>query len=109
MVGSASFALSNGSVSFVTKQKYSLLKGVVACPQGIEYDSYRESAKVSVYLDDDVLVWSSSQMKVDSKPQPFEIDITGSDIVTLTWECEGANVWGNWGYYATIFNGEFLK
>lgn len=104
-----SFALSQGSVSFVTDEKYSKFKGIVAFPEDFKYDSYRDSAKVTVYADDDVYLWSSAEMSIESKPQPFDVDITGTKTITLVWECTGRNIWENWGDYATIFDGAFYK
>ncbi len=38
-------------------------------------------------------------------PEPFSVDISKYDQIKFRWICEGSNIWGNWGYFATIFDG----
>lgn len=31
-----------------------------------------------------------------------------NEKIKLKWSCEGMNIWGDWGYFATIFDGMFI-
>lgn len=104
-----SFSLSNGSVTYYIDKKYSYFSGTVACPKGLNSDAYRESATIFIYDENENYLWSSGDVKIDSEPQFFKVDIQGVEKLTLTWECKGANIWENWGDYATIFDGEFYR
>lgn len=105
----SSFSLSQGSVTFALNQKYSKLKGIIACPKEIEYSSYADNARITASVDNRSYIYTSNKVAVDSEPQEFEIDVTGVKTLTLTWTCDGMNAWQNWGYYATIFDGAFYK
>ena len=105
---SSSFSLSGGSVKYAINKNYTTFSGTIACPYEVEYTSNADYAKVSVYGDGNYL-WSSSPMYVDSKPQAFNVDITGIEILELHWEYAGYNIWENWGYYSTIMDGILQK
>ena len=53
-------------------------------------------------------------MNCYSRPMPFSLDTSNYERITLEWkfqEREGviSSIWGDWGYYATIFDGVFTK
>lgn len=104
----SSFAAKQGSVNFLVDGKYALFTGTVACPYGYAYDKYRSGAKILVYADD-VLIYQSELVELDTAPQSFALDITGVEIITIEWISEGSNIWKNWGDRATVFDGAFYQ
>ena len=46
---------------------------------------------------------------ITSKPAPFSLPVDGVDELALSWICDGANGWRDWGRFATIFDGELLS
>lgn len=106
-----SFALSSGSVSFAINQKFTKLEGTIACPKGTNFNFVPtlDSAQLMITGDNETPLFTSNKFEVDTEPESFSIDITGVRIITITWNCEGDNVWENWGNYATIFDGMFYK
>lgn len=103
-----SLAVNKGSLTFQTAGEYTLLTGTVACPKGFEEDKYRTGASVEIFADG-VRIYQSAMLTVDSQPARFELDITGAQEITVTWTCEGPNIWKNWGDRATIFDAAFFR
>lgn len=104
----SSLAVDKGSISFRTDGAYALFSGTVACPYGYEYDKYRTGAWIEIYADD-VLLYRSELTELESEPQSFLLEITGAQTVTITWISQGDNIWDNWGYRATLFDGVFYR
>ena len=83
-----SFYAGSGTVTYLTNYKYKMFSGTVACPKGLQPDGWR--------------------------PMPFSLDISNYERITLEWKYqekkeEIVNIWKDWGYYATIFDGVFTK
>jgi len=103
-----SLAVNKGSVTFQTAGEFTLFTGTVACPKGFEEDAYRTGASIEIYADG-VRIYQSAMLGVDSLPKHFSLDITGVQEITVTWICEGPNIWKNWGDRATVFDSAFFR
>ena len=99
-----SFSADCGSVVYLVNFKYQTFSGTVGFPKGVETDSFRTSATLRI-LGDGKEIAKFADFTSDSKPQFFELDITAYEKITLEWESAGDNIWRNWGYFATIFDG----
>ena len=93
-----------GKLTYLVNFKYQSFTGTVAFPKGLTADNARKSATLTIYGDDQELV-VFQDVTADTKPQSFELDITGYEKIVLKWTCDGYNVWSDWGEFATIFNG----
>lgn len=103
-----SLAVNKGSITVQTGGEFALLTGTLACPFGYAPDDYREGASVEILADGEV-IYQSPMMAEDSQPRYFELDISGVQQITITWQCEGRNIWKNWGDRATIFDGALYR
>lgn len=103
-----SLAVNKGSITVRTDGEYALLTGTVVCPEGYPRDNYRTGAAVEITADG-VVIYQSPMMAVDSPPRYFELDISGAEQITITWTCEGRNIWKNWGDRATIFDATLYR
>ena len=95
-----------GSVTYLVNFKYQKFTGTVAFPKGLESDGPRKSATLIIYGDGNKIA-SFSKIDDSSKPEQFSLDISSYEKITLKWLCEGYNIWQDWGYFATIFDGIF--
>jgi len=102
---SHSFYCETGSVTYLLNYKYASFTGTVAFPKGLDSDSYRYSATLKIIGDDDTELAVFSDFDADSRPETFSLDVSGYEKLTLHWGCSGMNIWHNWGYFATIFDG----
>ena len=102
-----SLSVGCGSLTYLVNFKYQTLRGTVAFPKGLESDNARKSASLYIYGDGEEIA-KFLNFTSSSKPEKFEIDITGYERITLKWKCEGYNIWEDWGYFATIFEGLFI-
>ena len=102
-----SYSVDIGSVSFSLQGAFSRFTGTVAFPDGEKPDVYRSSATVSVYGDGS-LIAEFKAVADSTSPIPFSIPLDGVQELLLSWTCEGANGWKDWGRFATIFDGTFL-
>ena len=101
---SSSIGVKSGYLSYLVKDMgYTHFSGTIALPKDVSPDSVKLSAQLEIYVDE-VLVLRSEEFTNESKPQPFDIDITGAEVIKITWSSKGTNIWSNWGYYATIFD-----
>lgn len=103
-----SFYAGHGSVTYLTNYLYDTFSGTVAFPKGGSYDKSRNSATLIIYGDDEVLK-KFEKFNNLSSPEAFCLNIESYERIKLEWSCEGLNIWENWGYYATIFDGEFTS
>lgn len=103
-----SFSLSKGKVSYFLDGKFSLIKGVIACPKEVSYSNFRISATITISIDGNKK-YISNPVEVDTYLQNVEIDLTGANKIEIEWECKGINISENWGYYATLFDTYFYK
>ena len=99
-----SLSVGCGSLTYYLNFKYQTFTGTVAFPKGLESSSARESASLIIYGDGQEIA-AFRDVTDTSKPQPFSIDVSAYEQITLTWECEGYNIWEDWGDFATIFDG----
>ena len=99
-----SLSVGCGSVTYLVNFKYQIFKGVVGFPKGLESDSYRHSATLQIYGDDEMIA-EFADVDGKSKPESFALDISSYEKITLKWTCTGANIWYDWGYFATVFDG----
>ena len=99
-----SLSVGCGSITYLVNFKYQTFTGTVGFPKGLESDGFRESATLQIY-GDDALIAEFANMDEASKPQSFDLDITAYEKITLKWTCKGDNIWRDWGYFATIFDG----
>lgn len=99
-----SLSVGCGSVTYLVNFKYQTFTGTVAFPKGLESDGYRSSATLQI-LGDDQKIAEFAGINESSKPETFELDISSYERITLKWTCEGDNIWEDWGYFATIFDG----
>lgn len=100
-----SLSVGCGSLTYLVNFKYQTFRGTVAFPKGLETDGARSSASLYIYGDGEKI---AEFLDIDSgsRPQYFELDISRYERIQLKWECEGYNIWQDWGYFATIFEGE---
>ena len=104
-----SFYAGKGTVTYLTNYKYQTFKGTVACPKGMRDDSWRPSASLYIYGDGRLLK-SFQNMNCYARPIPFSLNISGYERITMEWvSSDDGNIWRDWGYYATIFDGIFTK
>ena len=102
-----SVSVYQGSLTYLLRSQYSTFTGTVAYPKGIKRDANRASAALYIYGDDQ-LIAKFEEVGEDSRPQEFNIDIQPYEKIKLEWSCKGFNVWKDWGYYATIFDGKLI-
>lgn len=102
-----SFSAGCGEVVYLVNFKYQTFQGNVAFPKGLDADNARSSATLTIY-GDGVELLKFENMTEDSAPYSFTADIASFEKITLEWECDGYNIWEDWGYFATIFDGEFI-
>lgn len=106
---SSSYSIDDGYVSVLVKDKgFTSFRGTIALPKGKTPDGWHRAAQLTISVDGEE-VFKSQEVTNASKPQPFDIDITNAEVITLSWESFGGNIWKNWGYFATMFDGEFQK
>lgn len=101
---SNSLSVGCGSVTYLVNFKYQTFSGTVGFPKGLESDYYRQSATLQIYGDDKKIA-EFSNFNDATKPEAFSIDISSYEKITLKWNCTGGNIWEDWGYFATIFDG----
>lgn len=102
-----SLSVGCGSLTYLVNFKYQTFRGTVAFPKGLETDGARSSASLYIYGDGEKI---AEFLDIDSgsRPQYFELDISRFERIQLKWECKGYNIWEDWGYFATIFEGEMI-
>lgn len=101
-----SLAVDSGSISIPNNGQYSTFAGVIAYPGERGYDSYRTSAALAIYADGKK-VYESGDCDISTYPIVFEANIDSCNVVEIKWSSKGSNIWENWGYEATIYNGIF--
>lgn len=108
-----SVTCSQGYVSYLIDGKgYSLFKGIIGCPEGMHSDGFTHGAYIEVIAtkgDKQTTLYVSKEITDASKPTDIEIDISGYEVIYFKWHCVGCNIWSNWGQFATIFEGKFMK
>ncbi|MEE5993904.1 MAG: protein kinase [Oscillospiraceae bacterium] len=105
----SSFSIDKGYASFLVKDRgFVGFTGIVALPKDVTPDRYKTSAQLDIYVDEE-LVFRSETFTSESKPQEFNIDITGAEVVKVIWNCDGSTYSKDWAYYATIFDGYFYS
>lgn len=85
------------SVDYYIRGKYAKFTGTVAVPTG--HESEDDTAYVEVY-GDGKLLYTSSVMGKSSFPENFEIDVTGVQVLRLSYPAPNYR-----GYMATIYDG----
>ena len=105
---SHSFSADMGAVCFSLQGVYDVFTGTVAFPKGEKSDLYRASATLQIIADGQ-LIAEFKNIDITSKPAPFSLPVDGVDELALSWICDGANGWRDWGRFATIFDGELLS
>ena len=103
---SNSMSVGCGTVVYLVNFQYKTFSGTVAFPKGLETDSYRTSATLKIY-GDGVKIAEFTDVGEDTRPAAFSLDISSYEKITLEWTCKGANIWEDWGDFATIFDGVF--
>lgn len=108
-----SVTCSQGYISYLIDGKgYSAFRGIVGCPEGKHSDAFWHGAYVEIIGavgDSQTSLYVTNEITDASKPTAIEIDVSGYEVIYFKWHCVGANIWSNWGEYATIFEGMFLK
>lgn len=102
-----SLSVGRGSITYLVNYKYETFSGTVAFPKGLESDSFRESATLTIWGDDEKIA-EFTNVNEATKPEAFSLDISAYERVTLSWSCKGGNIWDDWGDFATIFDGVFV-
>lgn len=98
-------AVDKGLVTIPVGGQFTTFCGILAYPGEVDYQSAKISARIKVYADGN-LVYTSPAISMATPPVPFSVDVTGAAVITINWETvDGYNIWNNWGYDATIFNG----
>ena len=99
-----SLSVGHGSVTYLVNFKYQTFSGTVGFPKGVESDGARESATLTIYGDGQKI---KEFIKVNeaTKPEAFSLDVSSYERITLEWSCAGMNIWEDWGFFATIFDG----
>lgn len=93
-----------GSITYLLNFKYQSFTGIVGFPKSLTADNARESATLTIYGDgQEIAVYRD--VTDTTKPAEFNFDVSGYEQITLTWSCEGYNIWEDWGDFATIFDG----
>lgn len=102
-----SLSVGCGSLTYLVNFKYQEFHGTVAFPKGLESDGYRSSATLEIYGDGEVI---AEFVDIDSayRPTSFSLDISSYEKISLKWTCDGANIWYDWGEFATIFDGTLV-
>ena len=103
----SSLSVYQGSITFLSNFKYQTLRGTVAFPKGVTRGGQQISATLTIYGDGNQIA-RFSDVSDTSSPTFFELSISSYERITMTWECKGANIWHNWGHFATIFDGAFI-
>ncbi len=103
-----SLALNKGSLTIPLQGEYVSFSGTIACPAGFAEDSYRTGAGIEISADG-VVIYSSGILSVHSQPKRFQLDISGVQELTITWQCEGPNIWKNWGDRATLWDAALYR
>ena len=101
---SHSLSVGTGSLTYLLNYQYLTFSGTVAFPKGCQCDSYRESATLKIFGDDQLLA-EFKNFNDGSRPEPFCISVKQYERLRLEWTCKGDNVWDDWGFFATIFDG----
>lgn len=102
-----SLSVGCGALTYLVNFKYQTFRGTVAFPKGLESDGPRSSASLYIYGDGEKIA-EFLDLDESSRPQTFELDISRFERIVLKWSCEGYNIWQDWGYFATIFEGEMI-
>lgn len=102
-----SLSVGCGSVTYLVNFKYQTFSGTVGFPKGLESDGFRESATLTIFGDGEKIA-EFVNVNDTSKPEAFSLDVSSYEKITLSWECKGSNIWSDWGYFATIFDGVFI-
>ncbi len=105
---SHSVSVGTGSLTYLVNHKYLTFSGTVAFPKGLYCDDYRSSATLSVY-GDDRLIAEFKNINEATRPEAFSLNIGQYERITLKWTCKGRNIWEDWGYFATIFDGTLVR
>ena len=101
---SHSLSVGCGSVIYLLNFKYQTFTGTVGFPKSLAADDARSSATLTIYGDgQEIAVYRN--ITDTTKPETFSLDVSAYEQLTLTWECEGYNIWEDWGDFATIFDG----
>ena len=108
-----SVTCSGGYIGYLVDGKgYTVFKGVIGCPEGMHSDSFWHGAYIDIigYRDDKgTTLYTTDEIYDGSKPVEVEVDITGYEVIYFQWHCVGSNIWKDWGEFATIFEGKFMK
>jgi len=102
-----SLSVGCGSITYLVNFKYQTFSGTVGFPKGLESDGARASATLTI-LGDGEKIAEFADINDESKPESFSLDISAYEKITLKWECSGYNIWNDWGYFATIFDGTLV-
>lgn len=99
-----SMSADSGSIVYLLDYQYRTFKGVVAFPAGEKSDSYKMSATLQIFGDDD-LIATFQDVAEDSRPESFVLDVSKYERLTLKWSSYGLTFTQDWGEFATIFDG----
>lgn len=105
---SHSFYAGHGSVTYLTNYQYDSFSGTVAFPKGAYYGAAADYATLTIYGDDQI-IGTFEEFNNLSRPESFYYDIASYERIRLEWDCVGMNIWEDWGYFATIFDGQFTS
>ena len=100
----SSISADSGSIVYLLNYQYRTFKGVVAFPAGEKSDSYKTSATLQVYGDDE-LIATFQDVTEGSRPESFALDVSKYERLTLKWSSYGLTITQDWGEFATIFDG----
>lgn len=101
-----SIGVDSGSISIPTNGMYTKFTGITAYPGERAYDSYRTSASFIIYGDGKKL-YGTPDIDVGTYPINFTVNIEDCKVIEIVWSCKGANLWSNWCFEASIYNGLF--
>lgn len=101
-----SLAVDSGSISVPINGKFTIFAGTIAYRGERSYHSNTKSAAFVVYGDGKKL-YESPDIEIGTYPVDFMINVEDCQVVNIEWSCKGTNIWSNWGYEATIYNGIF--
>ncbi len=104
---SHSVSVGTGSLTYLVNYSYLSFTGTVAFPKGAKCDGYRSSATLRIYGDGE-LIAEFKDFNDGSRPETFSINIKQYERLTLKWTCKGSNIWHDWGYFATVFDGKLV-
>ena len=108
-----SVSYGGGYISYaIGGKEFSCFKAVVGCPKGLVSDSVCHGAYIKIYGSlngENTLLYESEEVTAETRPFEISVDVAGYDIIYFQWNCVGTNIWGNWGEYATLFDGCFYK